>query len=64
MPFSSARKRMSIIVRDPSTKKILIFCKGADSVILPKLNENSLRDATKTKEHLKAFSKEVINIFF
>ena len=59
--FSSERKRMSIIVRDPNTKKIIIFCKGADSVILPKLNENSLRDLTKAKEHLKTFSKEVID---
>ncbi|KAG4029119.1 hypothetical protein MFRU_017g00560 [Monilinia fructicola] len=34
--FSSKRKRMSIIVRFPNGK-ICIFCKGADSVILPRL---------------------------
>ncbi|KAF7929766.1 hypothetical protein BELL_0037g00080 [Botrytis elliptica] len=34
--FSSKRKRMSIIVRFPNGK-ICIFCKGADSSILPRL---------------------------
>jgi phospholipid-translocating ATPase len=34
--FSSKRKRMSIIVRCPDGK-ICIFCKGADSAILPRL---------------------------
>jgi phospholipid-translocating ATPase len=34
--FSSKRKRMSIIVRFPNGK-ICLFCKGADSAILPRL---------------------------
>jgi phospholipid-translocating ATPase len=34
--FSSKRKRMSIIVRFPNGK-ICIFCKGADSAIIPRL---------------------------
>ncbi|OLY81337.1 putative phospholipid-transporting ATPase 5 [Smittium mucronatum] len=34
--FSSARKRMSVVYRCPDGK-IRIFCKGADSVILPRL---------------------------
>ncbi|RDL39666.1 uncharacterized protein BP5553_04006 [Venustampulla echinocandica] len=34
--FSSKRKRMSIIVRFPNGK-ICIFCKGADSALLPRL---------------------------
>lgn len=32
LEFTSARKRMSVIVRDPNGK-IKLFCKGADSVI-------------------------------
>ena len=28
---------MSIIIRDPLTKKINIYTKGADSMIIPKL---------------------------
>ncbi|KAF4631827.1 hypothetical protein G7Y89_g6304 [Cudoniella acicularis] len=39
--FSSKRKRMSIIVRFPNGK-ICIFCKGADSVILPRLKLASI----------------------
>lgn len=39
--FSSRRKRMSIIVRMPDGR-ITLFCKGADSVILPRLKLNNL----------------------
>ncbi|KAG0649013.1 Phospholipid translocase [Hyphodiscus hymeniophilus] len=39
--FSSKRKRMSIIVRFPNGK-ICIFCKGADSAVLPRLKLASL----------------------
>jgi magnesium-transporting ATPase (P-type) len=37
IPFNSDRKRMSIVVRDPSTKKIVVMSKGADSIMLPLL---------------------------
>ena len=33
IPFDSARKRMSVIVQDSGGQYIL-FCKGADNVIL------------------------------
>ncbi|KAI5466004.1 hypothetical protein BGZ63DRAFT_120499 [Mariannaea sp. PMI_226] len=39
--FSSVRKRMSIVVRCPDGR-ILIICKGADSAILPRLKLSSL----------------------
>ncbi|EPQ67156.1 Aminophospholipid translocase, partial [Blumeria graminis f. sp. tritici 96224] len=39
--FSSKRKRMSIIVRFPDGS-ICLICKGADSVILPRLRNSSL----------------------
>jgi phospholipid-translocating ATPase len=39
--FSSKRKRMSIVVRFPDGQ-ICIFCKGADSVIGPRLKQASL----------------------
>lgn len=32
--FSSDRKRMSIIVKDPDTNKVILYTKGADSYIL------------------------------
>ncbi|KXJ93501.1 hypothetical protein Micbo1qcDRAFT_161517 [Microdochium bolleyi] len=37
--FSSDRKRMSIIIRMPDGR-ICIFCKGADSAIIPRLNSS------------------------
>lgn len=39
--FSSARKRMSIVVRFPDGR-IVVICKGADSAILPRLKMSSL----------------------
>lgn len=39
--FSSKRKRMSVVVRFPNGK-ICIICKGADSVVLPRLRLASL----------------------
>ncbi|KAH8657200.1 hypothetical protein BGZ60DRAFT_532048 [Tricladium varicosporioides] len=39
--FSSKRKRMSIVIKFPNGK-ICLFCKGADSVILPRLKLASI----------------------
>ena len=36
--FNSTRKRMSIIIKDPEGK-IILMCKGADSVIEERLSE-------------------------
>ena len=38
--FSSTRKRMSVIVREPEGK-ILLMCKGADTVITERLTNDS-----------------------
>ncbi|KAJ1820757.1 phospholipid transporting ATPase [Coemansia sp. RSA 2598] len=47
LEFTSARKRMSVIVRDEDGR-ILLLCKGADSVILERIKDNQgeLRQAT------------------
>lgn len=48
LEFSSSRKRMSVVARDPNGK-IVLFCKGADSVIYNRLSVNhdqELKDAT------------------
>jgi phospholipid-translocating ATPase len=39
-PFSSARKRMGILLRNLTTNKILFLLKGADSIMMTKLSEN------------------------
>ncbi|CAL8285523.1 unnamed protein product [Lota lota] len=56
LEFSSARKRMSVILRTPSGQ-IRLYCKGADSVIYERLSHTSkYRDVT--LEHLKQFATE------
>lgn len=46
--FDSARKRMTVIVRTPENK-IMVVCKGADSIIEKRLAPN--------QEHLKTTNK-------
>ncbi|XP_023288941.1 probable phospholipid-transporting ATPase IA isoform X3 [Orussus abietinus] len=52
--FTSARKRMSVIVRTPEGK-IKLFCKGADSVIYEKLATESLANADPDREGVNDF---------
>ena len=49
--FDNDRKRMSIVLRDLQTKKIIFFCKGADSSMLERADPASIErsgDFTKT----------------
>ncbi|XP_071371262.1 probable phospholipid-transporting ATPase IA isoform X2 [Centroberyx affinis] len=56
LEFTSARKRMSIIVRTPS-RQIRLYCKGADSVIYERLADSSeYREVTLI--HLEQFATE------
>jgi phospholipid-transporting ATPase len=56
LEFNSTRKRMSVVVRDPDGK-LLLFCKGADSVIYERLatTGNAHRDATMA--HMDEFAQ-------
>uniref|UniRef100_A0A8C5CWK0 Phospholipid-transporting ATPase n=1 Tax=Gadus morhua TaxID=8049 RepID=A0A8C5CWK0_GADMO len=56
LEFSSARKRMSVIVRTPSGQ-IRLYCKGADSVIYERLSHTS-KYREVTLEHLQLFATE------
>lgn len=54
IPFNSTRKRMSLLVREPETNKILMFTKGADTVMMPMLTlSNNL-----VQQHLDEFAIE------
>lgn len=57
--FNSTRKRMSIIVRDPEGQ-VLIYCKGADTVITERLSkrpgDNPFLDTTNL--HLEEYASE------
>ena len=63
LEFNSTRKRMSAIIRMPDDK-IILFCKGADSIIYSRLKrgeQSELRRAT--AEHLEMFAREGLRNF-
>ncbi|EGR47508.1 uncharacterized protein TRIREDRAFT_79258 [Trichoderma reesei QM6a] len=56
--FNSTRKRMSTIVRMPDGR-IMLFCKGADSVIYARLKRGEQKELRRiTAEHLEMFARE------
>uniref|UniRef100_A0A8B9X2V0 Phospholipid-transporting ATPase n=1 Tax=Bos mutus grunniens TaxID=30521 RepID=A0A8B9X2V0_BOSMU len=57
LDFSNVRKRMSVIVRTPENR-ILLFCKGADTIICELLHPScrSLKDIT--MDHLDDFASD------
>lgn len=58
LEFNSSRKRMSAIIRMPDGK-IVLFCKGADSVIYSRLKRGEQTQLRKTTaEHLEMFARE------
>lgn len=58
LEFNSSRKRMSAIIRMPDGK-IVLFCKGADSVIYSRLKRGEQSFLRKsTAEHLEMFARE------
>ena len=61
--FSSKRKRMSAIVRDID-KQIKIFCKGADTVIAPRLKPGQDEVLMKTESDMKEFSVEGLRCLY
>ncbi|KAK6459288.1 aminophospholipid translocase and ATPase [Scheffersomyces xylosifermentans] len=58
IPFTSARKRMSCILKGPD-ERIMLITKGADNVIFSRLNSRSDPDViSKTALHLEDYAKE------
>lgn len=46
LPFDSNRKCMSVVIRTPITNEIIIYCKGADSTVFPRLVNPSAESIT------------------
>ena len=44
MDFTSDRKRMSVLIRDPADNKLKLLVKGADSIILERLDKKAQSD--------------------
>lgn len=68
LPFDSVRKRMSVVVRHPISKQVVVYTKGADSVIMELLSVAS-PDGTnlekqqmiireKTQSHLDEYARQ------
>ncbi|XP_071692834.1 probable phospholipid-transporting ATPase 8 [Rutidosis leptorrhynchoides] len=54
--FSSARKRMSVIVRN-AENQLFLLCKGADSVIFERLTKNSQPFENETRNHINMYAE-------
>uniref|UniRef100_A0A8B9FGU3 Phospholipid-transporting ATPase n=1 Tax=Amazona collaria TaxID=241587 RepID=A0A8B9FGU3_9PSIT len=55
--FDSVRKRMSVVVKHPLTKEIVVYTKGADSVIMDLL-EDSAKDDVSTEKRMKRIKEK------
>lgn len=56
MEFNSTRKRMSVVVR--TEDQILLFCKGADSVIFERLSNEGCIFKDATIDHINRYSED------
>ncbi|KAK9278755.1 hypothetical protein L1049_028332 [Liquidambar formosana] len=56
LEFSSSRKRMSVIVRNEEGK-LLLLCKGADSVMFERLAMDGREFEENTKEHINEYAE-------
>ncbi|KAA8529233.1 hypothetical protein F0562_033968 [Nyssa sinensis] len=55
LEFNSSRKRMSVIVRDEEGK-LLLLCKGADSVMFERLAKNGREFEEETRDHVNEYA--------
>lgn len=62
LEFDSTRKRMSIILKDTNTNKIMLYCKGAESFVLKQcigysVNSEGIIENNKMKQCLKDINR-------
>ncbi|KAK1326904.1 putative phospholipid-transporting ATPase 9 [Acorus calamus] len=57
LEFTSARKRMSVIIRNEEGQ-LLLLCKGADSVMFERLAEDGQSFEAETKDHINMYSED------
>ncbi|CAN8006374.1 unnamed protein product [Ixodes hexagonus] len=66
LPFDSVRKRMSIVLQHPISKLKVLYCKGADSAILPLLAPTKDLEMQQlimsTQQHLNQYSKKGLRV--
>ena len=62
LDFNNERKRMSVICR--IEEKIVLFCKGADTMIKERLTPDSLNEFESSEDHLNVFVKFFLSQFY
>ncbi|KAF5277653.1 hypothetical protein FQA39_LY06146 [Lamprigera yunnana] len=67
LPFDSDRKRMSVILKHPVTREIIVFCKGADSSIFPNLapvedDSEQKQIISKTQQQLNSYASKGLRV--
>lgn len=67
LPFDSNRKCMSVIVKHPVTKEIIMYTKGADSSMFPKLapvddSSEQKQIITRTQQQLNSYAREGLRV--
>eukprot|EP01038_Epipyxis_sp_PR26KG_P008011 gene8011-10857_t len=55
-PFNSDRKRMSVLMKDPSDNTYWVMCKGADNIMLPLCELNDAREKDVIMDSLNQFA--------
>uniref|UniRef100_A0A3Q1IQY6 Phospholipid-transporting ATPase n=1 Tax=Anabas testudineus TaxID=64144 RepID=A0A3Q1IQY6_ANATE len=58
LPFDSNRKRMSVVVRHPLTGQVVVYTKGADSVIMDLAQDIYGHIREQTQKHLDSYARE------
>ncbi|KAF7710614.1 probable phospholipid-transporting ATPase VD isoform X1 [Silurus meridionalis] len=63
LPFHSARKTMSVVVRHPLTSQVMVYTKGADNVIMEMSGTSDHGDGSReiikrTQRHLDNYAKD------
>lgn len=67
LPFDSVRKCMSVIVRHPLSKEIILYCKGADTAVFSRLapaeDDSEMRSIIDTTQiQVNSYAKEGLRI--
>ena len=56
LDFDNVRKRMSIILRCPDGR-VRLFCKGADTTVIPLINKKNPNLLEVTLDHMNVFAR-------
>ena len=50
--FDSTRKRQSVVIKEPTSGKIYLYTKGADSVLFSLMNKSISKNVSETEKNL------------